>query len=81
VGKATSKSWQTCLHRWDHVVHAFTTRSCTIQSRQTAHASACLWLQGTREVEGLVFTMVSDLGKLKRKVDLLGGPKDTLSHR
>lgn len=32
-------------------------------------------------MEGLVFTMVSDLGKLKRKVDLLGSPKDTLSHR
>ena len=28
-----------------------------------------------------MFTMVSDLGKLKRKVDLLGSPKDTLSHR
>jgi hypothetical protein len=28
-----------------------------------------------------VFTMVSDLGKLKRKVDLLGSPKDTVSHR
>ena len=40
-----------------------------------------LWVQGTQEVEGLVFTMVSDLGKLKRKVDLLGSPKDTLSHR
>jgi len=38
-------------------------------------------LQGTREVEGLVFSMVSDIGKLKRKVDLLGSPKDTLSHR
>lgn len=38
-------------------------------------------MQGTREVEGLVFTMVSDLGKLKRKVDLLGSAKDTLSHR
>lgn len=38
-------------------------------------------MQGTREVEGLVFNMVSDLGKLKRKVDLLGSPKDTLSHR
>lgn len=38
-------------------------------------------MQGTRDVEGLVFTMVSDLGKLKRKVDLLGSPKDTLSHR
>lgn len=38
-------------------------------------------LQGTREVEGLVFSMVSDLGKLKRKVDLLGSAKDTMSHR
>lgn len=38
-------------------------------------------MQGTREVEGLVFTMVSDLGKLKRKVDLLGSAKDTMSHR
>lgn len=38
-------------------------------------------VQGTREVEGLVFSMVSDIGKLKRKVDLLGSPKDTLSHR
>lgn len=38
-------------------------------------------MQGTREVEGLVFTMVSDLGKLKRKVDLLGSAKDTVSHR
>lgn len=28
-----------------------------------------------------MFSMVSDLGKLKRKVDLLGSPKDTLSHR
>jgi hypothetical protein len=28
-----------------------------------------------------VFTMVSDLGKLKRKVDLLGSAKDTVSHR
>lgn len=34
-----------------------------------------------REVEGLVFSMMSELGKLKRKVDLLGGAKDTLSHR
>jgi hypothetical protein len=38
-------------------------------------------LQGTREVEGLVFQMTSDLGKLKRKVDLLGSAKDTLQHR
>jgi hypothetical protein len=28
-----------------------------------------------------VFSMMSDLGKLKRKVDLLGSAKDTLSHR
>jgi hypothetical protein len=38
-------------------------------------------MQGTREVEGMVFTMMSELGKLRRKVDLLGSAKDTLSHR
>jgi hypothetical protein len=38
-------------------------------------------LQGTREVEGLVFQMTSDLGKLKRKIDVLGTAKDTMQHR
>ncbi|WIA18358.1 hypothetical protein OEZ85_009823 [Tetradesmus obliquus] len=37
--------------------------------------------QGTREVEGLVFQMTSDLGKLKRKIDMLGTAKDTMQHR
>ncbi|KAF8059198.1 SYP22 [Scenedesmus sp. PABB004] len=37
--------------------------------------------QGTREVEGLAFKMASNLGKLKRKVDLLGTAKDTVQHR
>jgi hypothetical protein len=38
-------------------------------------------MQGMREVEGLVFQMTSDLGKLKRKVDILGTSRDTLQHR
>lgn len=38
-------------------------------------------MQGTREVEGLVFKMTSELGKLKRKVDVLGTAKDTVQHR
>lgn len=57
--------------------------ACAQVPRHTA-SCRCLrntHMQGTREVEGLVFTMVSDLGKLKRKVDLLGSAKDTMSHR
>eukprot|EP00879_Flechtneria_rotunda_P003180 GHRR01003403.1.p2 GENE.GHRR01003403.1~~GHRR01003403.1.p2 ORF type:complete len:274 (+),score=113.65 GHRR01003403.1:3330-4151(+) len=37
--------------------------------------------QDLRQVEGLVFNMASGLGKLRRKVDLLGTAKDTLRHR
>jgi hypothetical protein len=58
----------------------------TSQQLPTWHYSTpihhtCYWLQGTREVEGLVFQMTSDLGKLKRKVDMLGSAKDTMQHR
>lgn len=38
-------------------------------------------MQSTREVEGLVFKMTSDLGKVKRKIDMLGTAKDTVRHR
>eukprot|EP00878_Enallax_costatus_P026334 GHUV01028261.1.p1 GENE.GHUV01028261.1~~GHUV01028261.1.p1 ORF type:complete len:258 (+),score=92.36 GHUV01028261.1:367-1140(+) len=38
-------------------------------------------LQSTREVEGLVFKMTSELGKVKRKIDMLGTAKDTVRHR
>jgi hypothetical protein len=37
--------------------------------------------QATREVEGLVFQMASGLSSLKKLVDALGTPRDTVDHR
>ena len=37
--------------------------------------------QATQEVEGLVFQMASGLAALKRLVDALGTPRDTVEHR
>lgn len=37
--------------------------------------------KATKEVEGLVFQLASSLAQLKKLVDALGGPKDTLDHR
>lgn len=34
-----------------------------------------------RNVEGLVFKLISNVSQLKRLVDLLGTPKDTVDHR
>lgn len=37
--------------------------------------------QGTREVEALVFNLTSRVAQLRRLVDILGTPKDTIDHR
>lgn len=37
--------------------------------------------QGTREVEGLVFRMANGVAQLKKMVDALGSPRDTVAHR
>lgn len=49
--------------------------------QQLGDTLLCPLLQGTREVEMLVFKMTSELGKVKRKIDMLGTAKDTVQHR
>ena len=42
---------------------------------------APLKLQGSRGVEGLLLRLANSVSALKKAVDALGGPKDTVDHR
>lgn len=57
-------------------------QACLCAHACELHALPLPFMQaGMREVEAAVFQMTSDLGKLKRRIDMLGTPRDTTQHR
>lgn len=50
-------------------------------SFRACHVNRSPSVQATREVEGLIFKLVSNVTKHRKLVDILGTAKDTLDHR
>ncbi|GIL62055.1 hypothetical protein Vafri_16372 [Volvox africanus] len=64
-------------------LHVHTFFSCALQdlAKHGGRELSSYESQATREVEGLVFKLVSNVTQLRKMVDKLGTTKDTLDHR